>query len=47
LNLLNRDNPCCIERILVQVNADGNAELREESRQGLPLLPSLGLTWRF
>lgn len=47
LNLLNRDNPCCIDRITLQGNADGSFELREESLQGLPLLPSLGVAWRF
>lgn len=47
LNLLNRDNPCCIDRITVQIDGEGNAELREERLDGLPLLPSLGFTWRF
>lgn len=47
LNLLNRDNPCCIDRIAVQVDGEGSVELREERLNGLPLLPSLGFTWRF
>jgi hypothetical protein len=41
-NLYDRRNPCCIEYAL---NADGSLSSRES--HWLPLLPSLGIVWRF
>jgi hypothetical protein len=41
-NLYDRANPCCTEYSL---NADGS--LASEEKRWLPLLPSLGVVWRF
>ena len=41
-NLLDRDNPCCTE---YHLNAQG--ELVSRTSHWLPLLPSLGVIWRF
>lgn len=47
LNLLNRENPCCIDRIVLTQSAEGSFELTTERQKGIPLLPSLGVTWKF
>jgi outer membrane receptor protein involved in Fe transport len=41
-NLLDRDNPCCTE-----YRFDVQGELVSRTSHWLPLLPSLGLVWRF
>lgn len=45
-NLYNRNNPCCT-RISRQIDSDGNEFIQENSGNWLPLVPSLGVTWRF
>jgi outer membrane receptor protein involved in Fe transport len=45
-NLYNRENPCCIE-YSVQADADGNEFLQANEGTWLPLVPSLGVVWRF
>ena len=42
-NLYDRDNPCCTE---YSMSADG-AELLARQGNWLPLVPSLGIVWRF
>jgi outer membrane receptor protein involved in Fe transport len=41
-NVLDRDNPCCTEYRL-----DAEGELASRTSHWLPLLPSLGVVWRF
>jgi len=44
-NLYNRENPCCTE---YSINADGlGPTLVAQERNWLPLVPSLGVVWRF
>jgi len=44
-NLYNRSNPCCTE---YSINADGlGPTLVEQERDWLPMVPSLGVVWRF
>jgi hypothetical protein len=44
-NLLDRRNPCCTDFDYQAV--DGNATLERELRHWLPLVPSVGVLWRF
>jgi outer membrane receptor protein involved in Fe transport len=48
-NVLNRRNECCMEFEIEDESADESAEpqLVTESIRSLPLLPSLGVVWRF
>jgi len=45
-NLYNSRNPCCLEYTPVTAD-DGSLLLVEETDYWLPLLPSLGVVWRF
>jgi outer membrane receptor protein involved in Fe transport len=45
-NLYSRNNPCCT-RISRQVDANGTEFIQENSGNWLPLVPSLGVIWRF
>jgi hypothetical protein len=45
-NLYNRDNPCCTEYSL-QLQADGSEALVGREKNWLPIVPSLGIVWRF
>jgi TonB dependent receptor/TonB-dependent Receptor Plug Domain len=45
-NLLSRDNPCCIEYTVTRA-ADGTTVLEEEVEYWLPLVPSIGVLWRY
>lgn len=45
-NLLNRRNPCCIEYKFEQ-GADGSIRLEEEVDHWLPIIPSIGVLWRY
>jgi outer membrane receptor protein involved in Fe transport len=45
-NLYNRDNPCCTE-YTVELDADGEPFLRAATGNWLPLVPSMGVVWRF
>jgi len=44
-NLYNRKNPCCTEYSVVTTPA--GSELLEDEAYWLPLVPSLGIVWRF
>ena len=44
-NAFNRDNPCCTEYELE--DKAGQLALELEPADGLPIVPSLGITWRF
>jgi hypothetical protein len=45
-NLYNRENPCCTKyRVLTDVS--GNQTLDADQGNWLPLIPSLGVIWRF
>lgn len=45
-NLSNRENPCCTE-YSVQFDSGGNPFLQAKGGSWLPLVPSLGVVWRF
>ena len=45
-NLLNRQNPCCTE-YSVAFDENGDPSLVSEEGTWLPLIPSLGVLWRF
>jgi len=45
-NALNRENPCC-EDISYETAADGTVLLETETRTWLPLIPSIGVLWKF
>lgn len=45
-NLYNRQNPCCTE-YTQQAGPDGTSELAVRERHWLPIVPSLGVVWRF
>jgi len=45
-NVYNRENPCCTE-YTVQLDSTGTPFLQGEGGTWLPLVPSLGVVWRF
>ncbi len=45
-NLLDRRNPCCTD-LRYATDADGVATLDRERRHWLPLVPSVGVLWKF
>jgi outer membrane receptor protein involved in Fe transport len=45
-NALNRENACCTEYSM-QINEDGSSMLLTETEHWLPLVPSIGVIWRF
>jgi hypothetical protein len=45
-NALDRRNPCCTD-IGYRVTEDGSLVLEEELRHWLPLVPSIGVLWKF
>ncbi len=45
-NALSRENPCCVEYSITR-NDDGSAVLEEEADSWLPLVPSIGVLWRY
>ena len=45
-NLYNRSNPCCTE-YTVQLDEEGNPFVQAKEGIWLPLVPSLGVVWRF
>lgn len=45
-NVYNRDNPCCT-RYFRQVDVNGTGLIAATSNNWLPLVPSLGVIWRF
>jgi outer membrane cobalamin receptor len=45
-NLYNRRNPCCT-RYTVQFADDGSRAIKANSSNWLPLVPSLGVVWKF
>ncbi|HEY4366564.1 MAG TPA: TonB-dependent receptor [Steroidobacteraceae bacterium] len=45
-NLLWRDNPCCADYTATQ-NPDGSLTLNREEGNWLPLVPSVGVLWRY
>jgi outer membrane cobalamin receptor len=45
-NLYNRRNPCCTEYSL-EAQANGPAQLLAAEKYWLPIVPSLGVVWRF
>jgi outer membrane receptor protein involved in Fe transport len=45
-NALDRRNPCCVD-YSYQYGADGSLELEREYRHWLPLVPSVGVLWKF
>ncbi|MFL6619492.1 MAG: TonB-dependent receptor plug domain-containing protein [Povalibacter sp.] len=45
-NLASRANPCCTEYQLIE-NEQGNPELKTNTDSWLPLVPSIGVLWRY
>jgi outer membrane receptor protein involved in Fe transport len=45
-NVLNRNNPCCLE-YSIQTDSSGSQSLQASQQNWLPLVPSLGIIWRF
>lgn len=45
-NAFSRENPCCVEYDVVQ-NADGSSSYVRQLDSWLPLVPSLGVLWRY
>lgn len=45
-NMLSRENECCVEYTLTGA-PDGSMSLREEVDHWLPLVPSIGVLWRY
>ena len=45
-NLSDRDNPCCT-RFSRQIDVDGTEFIQTKSSNWIPLVPSLGVIWRF
>lgn len=45
-NLLNHKNPCCTE-YSIEVDENGNQSLVSDEGTWLPIVPSLGVLWRF
>lgn len=45
-NILNRENTCCTEYSMT-LNDDGSTTLLSEKENWLPLVPSIGVVWRF
>jgi len=45
-NVLNRENPCCTN-YSVKVDNGGTAQVLEEPDHWLPLVPSIGVVWKF
>jgi len=45
-NLYNRENPCCLQ-FERSTDDDGNDVLQVDQRYWLPLVPSVGVLWRF
>lgn len=45
-NMLSRENECCVEYTLTSA-PDGSISLREEVDHWLPLVPSIGVLWRY
>jgi outer membrane receptor protein involved in Fe transport len=45
-NALSRENPCCTEYTVI-TQADGSISLNEDLDAWLPLVPSIGVLWRY
>ena len=45
-NVLMRENPCCFDYDITQ-RTDGSAALSENVDNWLPLVPSIGVLWRY
>jgi hypothetical protein len=45
-NAFDRRNPCCTDFSL-EPSGDGSRELEREYRHWLPLVPSIGVLWRY
>jgi hypothetical protein len=45
-NLLDRENPCCTD-FRFETAGDGTVELEHEFRNWLPIVPNVGLLWKF
>jgi hypothetical protein len=45
-NLLDRNNPCCTDFSFEPVSG-GGTELEREYRDWLPLVPNVGVLWKF
>jgi hypothetical protein len=45
-NLYNRENPCCTE-YTIKTDEDGNETIDANEGNWLPLIPSMGIVWRF
>jgi outer membrane receptor protein involved in Fe transport len=47
INLLNHDNPCCVDDFVFEVEEDGSVTVIREESSWAPIIPSLGVRWRF
>ena len=45
-NAVSRENPCCTE-YSITTHADGSITLNEDIDAWLPLVPSIGVLWRY
>ena len=46
-NMFNRGNKCCVEYEVEEREATGESYLDLENKKGIPIVPSLGVTWQF
>lgn len=46
-NLLNRENPCCVESYQLETNNNGFTWLNLQQSNWLPMLPSFGFQFEF
>jgi outer membrane receptor protein involved in Fe transport len=47
INLTNRENVCCTEGFEFDVESDGSVTVIPEERFWAPIIPTLGIGWRF
>jgi hypothetical protein len=46
-NLLNRDNPCCVDEFAISVDPGGNVTVTPDVDNWLPIIPSFGIQFEF
>jgi hypothetical protein len=46
-NLLNRDNPCCVDEFAISVDPGGNVAVTPDVDNWLPIIPSFGIQFEF
>jgi hypothetical protein len=46
-NITDRQNDCCVDYEVEDVNDDGNLAWSLDKKHYLPVLPNIGVVWRF